>query len=174
MFGYHTVLYDISFTDLDEVSEAMQQVVDGLRFFLSGLQTLVLHDPETIDEQTEMTQKLEFINRQLQLVHTRGAAMLIEEGKDVPHIQFEKFNILKTGIALRFIPSLSEKCKKQLEGSFKIVEDDSMKELTSRGLNEEQDLNDNDRLIMRFFSELGNQPEIVIGTMTSMFNNINF
>jgi hypothetical protein len=24
MFGYHTVLYDISFTDLDEVSEAMQ------------------------------------------------------------------------------------------------------------------------------------------------------
>ena len=37
MYGYHTVLYDISFTDLDEVSEAMQSVVDGLRFFIAGI-----------------------------------------------------------------------------------------------------------------------------------------
>jgi hypothetical protein len=46
----------------------------------------VLHDSDKIDEQTDLTEKLEFVNRQLQLVHTRGAAMLIEEGKDVPQI----------------------------------------------------------------------------------------
>ena len=65
-----------------------------------------------LDECTELLEKLGFINRSLQLVHTRAAAMLIDEGKDVPEVQFEKFNILKTGIALRYIPALTDECKK--------------------------------------------------------------
>jgi hypothetical protein len=139
MFGYHTVLYDISFTDLDEVSEIMAEVTDGLRFFMAGLHSLTLHDKEIDDEQTALVEKLEFVNRQLQLVHSRSSAMLIDEGKDVPQIQFEKFNTLRTGIAFRCIPMLSDATKKQLEGSFKIVEDQAMRNLTERAYDEEQD-----------------------------------
>jgi hypothetical protein len=47
-----------------------------------------------------------------------------------------------------------------------------MKELTSRALDEERDLNDNDRLIMRFFTAIGEQPDRSIGMMTDLFSNL--
>lgn len=34
-----------------------------------------------------------------------------------------KYSILKNGIASKFIPQLSDDCKKEIEGSFKITKD---------------------------------------------------
>ena len=44
LFGFHTVIYDISFTDLDEVSEAMANVTDGFRFFPVSYTHLRAHE----------------------------------------------------------------------------------------------------------------------------------
>ena len=38
-----------------------------------------------------------------------------------------KFTILRNGISNRFIPKLSEMCKKELEGSFKIIGDEELR-----------------------------------------------
>jgi len=39
---------------------------------------------------------------------------------------FKKFEILRLGIAERMIPTLSDNCKTEIEGSFKIMEDEEL------------------------------------------------
>jgi hypothetical protein len=98
--------------------------------------------------------------------------MLIDEGKDVPEVQFEKFNILKTGIALRFIPALTPECKKQLEGSFKIVADPELQEKTTLSADNDDDLTDDDKLLMRFFVAEGKEPDKAVGNLTNFFHEV--
>ena len=42
-------------------------------------------------------------------------------------VELSKFSILKNGIAEKFIPRLSEYCKKEIEGSFKITKDEELR-----------------------------------------------
>lgn len=108
LFGFHTVIYDISFTDLDEVSEAMAKITDGFRFFLSGYETVNSYenpkaaegeDSVEVESQKELYTQACFMNRQLQMVYTRATALLVNNRADPPHVEFEKFKILKLGIA---------------------------------------------------------------------------
>mgnify|MGYP000890466810 CR=1 FL=1 len=39
-FAYHTQLYDIPYTDLDEVTAVMQNLIEGLRYYVAAGETL--------------------------------------------------------------------------------------------------------------------------------------
>ena len=39
-----------------------------------------------------------------------------------------KFTVLRNGISEKFIPKLSDYCKKEIEGSFKITQDDTLRQ----------------------------------------------
>ena len=39
-FAYHTQLYDIPYTDLDEVTEVMRNLIEGLRNYVAAGETL--------------------------------------------------------------------------------------------------------------------------------------
>ena len=57
-----------------------------------------------------------------------------------------KIELLSGGIEERFIPTLSDETKRQIEGSFKIVEDQKLRELSLASADSVQ-LTDEDKLL---------------------------
>ena len=75
-----------------------------------------------------------------------------------------KFKILKNGIAEKFIPRLSEHCKKEIEGSFKITKDEELRQSALAPSNNVE-LSDNDNLLIKIMNNNGEDVQKLIGML---------
>jgi len=78
---------------------------------------------------------------------SKVACRLVNGKSEQETCDLAKFTILKNGIAEKFIPKLSDMCKKEIEGSFKITQDEELRQSTLRRADTVQ-LQDHDRALI--------------------------
>ena len=134
MFVMTIQLYEVGSTDLDEVAEALREAVEGLQFYTSASDTMHSLLPIIYEHNknfyTDCVSSQRFVAFALNKVACRLANGKSESSEAV---ELSKFSILKNGIAEKFIPRLSEYCKKEIEGSFKITKDEEMRNSCQTG-----------------------------------------
>ena len=89
-----------------------------------------------MSQNPELKEKLEKLNtpakyflRSIAFTESKTAARLINADDRELEKSFNKISLLKNGIQERMIPNLSANCKKEIQGSFKIVDDQRLREL---------------------------------------------
>jgi len=117
-------LYEVDSTDLDEVSEALRNAVEGLNLYLGSSTTLHYRKPEIKEANMKVVDDLSQAHRLISFGLNKVAARLINgKNSNVQNESLAKLKIFEKGIAQRHIPLLSDNCKKEIEGSFKITGD---------------------------------------------------
>lgn len=66
---------------------------------------------------------------------------------------FNKISILKHGIQERYIPCLSDECKNEIQGSFKIVADKRLQALAERSVINRDESSYLDEFLDKFLSD---------------------
>ena len=130
MFAMTIQLYEVDSTDLDEVSEALRNAVEGLNLYLGSSTTLQYRVPEIKEANMKVVDDLSQAHRLISFGLTKVAARLINgKNSNGQNDSLAKLKIFDKGIAQRHIPLLSDNCKKEIEGSFKITGDAKCREL---------------------------------------------
>ena len=110
---------------LDEISQALKNTAEGLNTYLVMNQNLPLKIQARINKLDSYSvlikESLRAINYTISVISYRLILLNKNESQDKKSLS--KLNILQGGIESRFIPSLSQETKKQIEGSFKITND---------------------------------------------------
>ena len=110
---------------LDEIAEALRNCVEGLGYYkimrsnwtMQGRMKFYPHDQMN----TLVEESMRAFNYTIGVVSYR--LMVLNKDEDDDMKKLSKLNILQGGIEPRFIPSLSQETKTQIEGSFKITQD---------------------------------------------------
>lgn len=127
--------FQVTSTYLDEVSIVLFKALEGIKMFKSALDTAVSLNTELDVPQKESFEKqLMRVNRLIGYQQSKVAQWLINskpEGLKPETMEFlQSLSVLQHGIKQNWIPSLSARCKKELEGSFIMMNDQQMKSLT--------------------------------------------
>lgn len=116
---------------LDEISEALKNTAEGLNAYLVMNQNLPLKVQARISKIDSygviVRESLRAISYTIGVVAYR--LILLSEDESQDKKKLSKLNILQGGIEGRFIPSLSQETKTQIEGSFKITNDKQLQQL---------------------------------------------
>lgn len=121
---------------LDEITEALKNCATALNHFIAMCNCLP-ETPETkVREKNTALPYLKYLHRYVNFAIGNVACQLIQrnvgEESSQEMKQLAKLNILQGGIEPRFIPALSSETKLQIEGSFKITLDETLKILASK------------------------------------------
>jgi hypothetical protein len=79
-----------------------------------------------------------------------------------------KFSILRNGISEKFIPRLSDHCKKEIEGSFKITHDEELRQSTLAPPSSVE-LSDNDKVLQAIMRNEGEDTQKLINILKDEF-----
>ena len=90
--------------------------------------------------------------------------MINGKGEENDKNVLSKFTILHGGVAEKFIPVLSEKCKKEIEGSFKITNDRELQEMALASPDTLQ-LEERDELLLRIMKNSGADVQKLVSTL---------
>ena len=130
MFVMTIQLYEVDSTDLDEVSEALRNAVEGLNLYLGSRTTLHYRKPEIKEANKKVVDDFSQAHRLISFGLSKVAARLVNgKNNNGQNDSLAKLKIFEKGIAQRHIPLLSDNCKKEIEGSFKITGDAKCREL---------------------------------------------
>ena len=110
---------------LDEIAEALKNSAEGLNSYLQMTLNLPLKAQKDLKEvdtyRIVVEESLRAISYSIGVVAYR--LILLNKTENEESTNMSKMNILQGGIEARFIPSLSQPTKTQIEGSFKITND---------------------------------------------------
>ena len=116
---------------LDEIAEALKNCAEGLNAYLVMNQNLPLKVQSRISKLDTygnlVKESLRAISYSIGVVAYRLILLNKDESEDKKRLS--TLNILQGGIEGRFIPSLSQDTKTQIEGSFKITNDKQLQKL---------------------------------------------
>ena len=90
--------------------------------------------------------------------------MINGKGEENEKSVLSKFTILRGGVAEKFIPVLSEKCKKEIEGSFKITNDRELQEMALASP-ETLQLEARDELLLKIMKNSGEEVQKLVSTL---------
>lgn len=123
-------LYEVGSTDLDEVAEALRDAVDGLQLYSAASTTIHSLKPALLDYNKDFLADCVNSQRFIAFSLNKVACRLVHGNDESSEANEElsKISILKNGIAEKFIPRLSEECKKEIEGSFKITNNTELRD----------------------------------------------
>jgi hypothetical protein len=131
-------LYEVGSTDLDEVAEALRDAVEGINFYIGNSTTLHARKPLIKEANKKVVEEFSKAQRFVSFGLSKVAARLVygNDDKDSKSNKLAKFKVFELGIAENYIPLLSENCKKEIEGSFKITNDKDMRALCMKSESE--------------------------------------
>jgi len=138
MFVMTIQLYEVGSTDLDEVAEALRDAVEGMNFYIGNSTTLHARKPEIKEFNNKVVEEFSKAQRFVSFGLSKVAARLVfgNDDKDSKSSQLANYKVFELGIAENYIPLLSENCKKEIEGSFKITNDKDLRALTMKSESE--------------------------------------
>ena len=116
-------LYEVGTTDLDEVSEALFNAQHGFSFYIAASEIMHKRKPEIEKHNGRILEEFNRGKRFVCFGLSKVAARLVNGTGTRDKSDLLKFKILNHGICENYIPILSESCKKEIEGSFKITGD---------------------------------------------------
>ena len=149
IFAMFIQLYEVGSTDLDEVSEALRNAVEGLNFFVAASKTIQARKPEITQHNEKFLADVAQAQRFIAFALNKVAGRMISgKGSEEEKNVLSKFTILHGGIAEKFIPVLTEQCKKEIEGSFKITNDRELQAMALAPPDTLQ-LEENDELLLK-------------------------
>lgn len=97
---------------------------------------------------------------------SKVACRLINGASENSEVNYlAKFQILRNGIAEKFIPRLSDNCKKEIEGSFKITKDEDLRKSTLQPATAVV-LSDNDALLVKIMNKDGDDIAKLVQMLT--------
>lgn len=101
----------------------LRAAVEGLSFYIASNSTLVRKFPmlELVNE--TIVEELKKQNKFLQTGLNKVSARLTFADTSQIDVNMFKYKAFRHGISLNYIPSLSEKCRSSMEGSFSLVDD---------------------------------------------------
>ena len=124
--------YNVDITWLDEIAEGIKNVATLLSDFTVFSQNLPAKTKKSFRLQDPTTK---FLNESLrQITYTVGVItqrlIKAEDGESESAVlkSLSKLNLLHGGVEDRFIPSLTDGTKHQIEGSFKITNDQELRD----------------------------------------------
>ena len=165
IFAMSIQLYEVGSTDLDEVSEALRHAVEGLNFFIAASATIVNRKPELKDHVEKFLADVVQAQRLISFALNKVAGRMINgKGEEEQKNVLSKFTILHGGVAEKFIPVLSEQCKKEIEGSFKITNDRELQEMALASPDTLQ-LEERDELLLRIMKNGGADVQRLVSTL---------
>ena len=122
-------LYEVGSTDLDEVSEALRDAVEGLQYYSAASETLHSLNEHVVEANKNLYHDIVNSQRFVAFALSKVACRLVNgESETSEPSPLSKFTILRNGISEKFIPKLSDYCKKEIEGSFKITADETLRQ----------------------------------------------
>ena len=122
-------LYEVGSTDLDEVSEALREAVEGLQYYSAASETIQSLNEHVVEANKNLYNDIINTKRFVAFALSKVACRLVNgESETAEPSPLSKFAILRNGISEKFIPKLSEYCKKEIEGSFKITADETLRQ----------------------------------------------
>ena len=126
-FALMLVNFDPDITWLDEVTEALKNTITSLNDYVIFSHNIPIKIKRSLFDSDSFLKFVHFTQRQLGYtigIVTYRLIQMEDLEQSSGLAALNKLNILQGGIEDRFIPTLSDETRKQIEGSFKITADE--------------------------------------------------
>lgn len=130
MFTMTTQLFEVGGNDLDECAIALRAATQGISYYIANNETLSIQYPFSKSLNEKIVEELVASNRFIATGLNKVSARFVRDHyRDNQTSSLCKYKVFEHGIAQNYIPLLSKECKDGIEGSFKLIEDEKLRQL---------------------------------------------